>query len=172
MLAEAAHGVCGLVHEARDGSLAPGDAQTLAPASDIGGVGRAMGAPARRRMIMPGPARGHIDLERDFSAQALTGGGTPCWGCFCHLRFPCPSSLRGAKRRSNPYSVIPGWRVSTRPGISRFRVRCFASPRNDESMLRGACHRAALRADPLAHPARYPIYASNPLRLVTSRMKQ
>ncbi len=27
--------------------------------------------------------------------------------------------------------VIPGWRVSTRPGISRFRVRCFASPRND-----------------------------------------
>ncbi len=28
-------------------------------------------------------------------------------------------------------SVIPGWCASTRPGISRFRVRCFASPRND-----------------------------------------
>src|SRR6202012_5155715 len=29
-------------------------------------------------------------------------------------------------------TVIPGWCVSTRPGISRFRVRCFfASPRND-----------------------------------------
>src|SRR5438309_5558432 len=28
-------------------------------------------------------------------------------------------------------SVIPGWCVSTRPGISRFRVRCLASPRND-----------------------------------------
>jgi hypothetical protein len=34
--------------------------------------------------------------------------------------------------------VIPGWCVSTRPGISRFSdvqlyivVRCFASPRND-----------------------------------------
>src|SRR6478609_9876537 len=27
--------------------------------------------------------------------------------------------------------VIPGWCFSTRPGISRFRVRCFASPRND-----------------------------------------
>src|SRR5206468_4871382 len=27
--------------------------------------------------------------------------------------------------------VIPGWCVSTRPGISRFRVRCCASPRND-----------------------------------------
>src|SRR5438445_7830401 len=28
-------------------------------------------------------------------------------------------------------AVIPGWRASARPGISRFRVRCFASPRND-----------------------------------------
>jgi len=37
-------------------------------------------------------------------------------------------------------SVIPGWCVSTRPGISRFRVRCWA------------CHRAAQRADPLASP--------------------
>jgi hypothetical protein len=59
------------------------------------------------------------------------------------------TSLR-AKRGSNPESVIPGWsqRVGAlrRPmtgsgpdlrcaiahrGISRFRVRCFASPRND-----------------------------------------
>src|SRR5689334_10205979 len=31
-----------------------------------------------------------------------------------------------------PFNVIPGWCVSTRPGISSFRVRCFASPRNDE----------------------------------------
>src|SRR6266850_615785 len=31
-------------------------------------------------------------------------------------------------------------------GILGFRVRCFASPRNDESMLRGACHRARVRA--------------------------
>ena len=35
----------------------------------------------------------------------------------------------GRRRKS---FVIPGWCVSTRPGISRFRVRCFASPRNDE----------------------------------------
>src|SRR5258706_382919 len=39
------------------------------------------------------------------------------------------------QRRSNPDFVIPGWCVSTRPGISRFRVRCFASPRNDEKVL-------------------------------------
>src|SRR6476646_3437845 len=32
-------------------------------------------------------------------------------------------------------TVIPGWCVSTRPGISRFRVRCFASPRNDGSWI-------------------------------------
>src|SRR6266699_1651586 len=97
MRAEAAHGLCSLVLEARDGSLALGDAKTLAPASDIGRVRRAMRAPARRRMIMPGPARGHIDLETDFSAQALTGGNTRCCRCFCHLPFPCSSSLRGAQ---------------------------------------------------------------------------
>jgi hypothetical protein len=28
-------------------------------------------------------------------------------------------------------SVIPGWCDSTRPGISRFRVRVFDAPRND-----------------------------------------
>jgi putative endonuclease len=28
-------------------------------------------------------------------------------------------------------SVIPGWCASTRPGISRFRVRVFDAPRND-----------------------------------------
>src|SRR5438034_4438842 len=103
MRAKAARGFCGLVLEAPDGGLAPGDAKPLAPASDIGRVSRAMGAPARRRMIVPGPARGHIDLETDFSAQALAGGDTPCCRCFCHLRFPSPPSLRGAKRRSNPF---------------------------------------------------------------------
>src|SRR5713226_5913870 len=48
MRAEAARGFCGLVLIARDGSLAPGDAKPLAPASDIGRVRRAMRAPARR----------------------------------------------------------------------------------------------------------------------------
>ena len=32
-------------------------------------------------------------------------------------------------------TVIPGWCLSTRPGISRFRVRCFASPRNDGAWI-------------------------------------
>ena len=33
--------------------------------------------------------------------------------------------------RGRAATVIPGWSEGTRPGISRFRVRCFASPRND-----------------------------------------
>src|SRR5216684_2190030 len=114
MRAEAAHGFCSLVLEACDASLALGDAKTLAPASDISRIGRAMRAPARRRMIMPGPARGRVDLETDFSAQALAGGGTPWFRCFCHLRFPSPPSLRGAKRRSNPYFLPAGWIASLR----------------------------------------------------------
>ena len=38
---------------------------------------------------------------------------------------------RARVNRDSATSAIPGWCVSTRPGISRFRVRCFASPRND-----------------------------------------
>src|SRR4051794_1426591 len=36
---------------------------------------------------------------------------------------------------SEKETVIPGWCGSTRPGISRFRARCFASPRNDVNLL-------------------------------------
>src|SRR6266403_8286 len=109
MRAEAARGFRGLVLEARDGGLAPGDAKTLAPASDIGRVGRAMRATARRRMIMPGPARGRVDLETDFSAQALTGGCSNCSRFLRHLHFPHLSSLRGATRRSNPDFLVARW---------------------------------------------------------------
>jgi len=33
-----------------------------------------MGAAAGGRMIMPGPARRHVNLESDLAAQALAGG--------------------------------------------------------------------------------------------------
>src|ERR1700722_5430423 len=69
---EAAHGFRGLVLVARDGGLAPGDAEALAPAADIGRIRRAMRAAAGGRMIVPGPARRRIDLELDGAAQALT----------------------------------------------------------------------------------------------------
>jgi hypothetical protein len=35
-----------------------------------------MGAPARERMIVPGPARRHIDLEANAAAQALALGNS------------------------------------------------------------------------------------------------
>src|SRR5712664_3269926 len=97
MRTKAAHGLRGLVLEPRNPGLALGDAETLAPASDIGRVGRAMGAPARGRMIVPGPARRRVDLEADLSAQALTGGDADRCCCFCHFTLPSPSSLRGAE---------------------------------------------------------------------------
>src|ERR1700760_3498004 len=53
-------------------------------------------------------------------------------------------ALQGEK--SSPQSVIPGWCVSTRPGISRFRVRCFASPRND-AMLATHSRDSLVRSD-------------------------
>src|ERR1700682_5577640 len=73
--AEAARGLRRPVLVTRDARLALGNAKALAPASDIGRIRRAMRAPARSRMIVPGPARGGVDLEADFSAQALAGGG-------------------------------------------------------------------------------------------------
>src|ERR1700716_975498 len=95
--AKAPHDFRGLVLEARDPGLALDDPESLAPASDIGRVGRAMRAPACGRMIVPGPACRHIDLEADLAAQALTWGYSRCCRCPCHLRFPSQSSLRGAE---------------------------------------------------------------------------
>src|SRR4051812_33755603 len=39
-------------------------------------------------MIMPGPARGHIDLERDAAAQTLAGRDSGRFRSFRHLRIP------------------------------------------------------------------------------------
>src|SRR6202790_1799734 len=55
-------------------------------------------------------------------------GSTAMWrALFADMEFPGWCGLR---------IVIPGWCVSTRPGISRFRVRCCASPRNDGLLRR------------------------------------
>src|SRR5580704_3391285 len=85
--AKAARGFRGLVFEARNPRLTLGDAKTLAPAPDIGRVGRAMRAPAGGRMIVPGPARRRVDLEADLATQALTGGDPNSFWCLCHLFF-------------------------------------------------------------------------------------
>src|SRR5262249_13174232 len=69
--AEVPRGPRRFVREACDLSLALGDAESAAPASDIGGVGGAMGMPATGRVIVPGPAGGKLDLEAHLPAQAL-----------------------------------------------------------------------------------------------------
>ena len=61
----------GITHLFGNPGTTAGDPEALAPAPDIGRVGRAVGTPARRRMIMPCPARGDIDLEANASAQAF-----------------------------------------------------------------------------------------------------
>src|SRR5882672_12514082 len=69
--AEASYGLGCLVLVTREAGLAFGDAEALAPASDIGCIRRTMRAAAGRRMIVPGPACRHVDLEGDLAAQAL-----------------------------------------------------------------------------------------------------
>jgi hypothetical protein len=49
-------------------------------------------------MIVPGPARGRVDLETDLSAQALTGGDADRFRGFGHARF---HHYRHCKERSD-----------------------------------------------------------------------
>ena len=101
MRAKAAHGFCGLVLEPRDIRFALDNAKTLAPASDIGRIGRAMRAPARRRMIVPGPAGRDVDLETDFAAQALTGGDSDCFWL-----LPLSRSPRHLRAKEHPRELV------------------------------------------------------------------
>src|SRR5215472_5048433 len=136
--AEAARSLRRKILVAPDQGLALDDAKALAPAADIGGVGRAMRAPARCRMIVPGPARRHVDLEGDLAAQALAGcdSGGDSW--FGHAGSPCNSSLRA--KRSNPF------RRKKEDGLLRRGVYHRAgptgpdplAPRNDELIYAGA----------------------------------
>src|SRR5579859_1917509 len=82
-LAERAPGLGRRIVEASDHVIARDDAKTLAPASDIGRIRRAMRAAAGGRMIVPGPARRHVDLESDIATEALSPGDPRgfCWLC-------------------------------------------------------------------------------------------
>src|SRR4029077_9819550 len=46
---------------------------------------------------------------------------------------PALAELRHSDQPASMQAVIPGWCVSTRPGTSRFRIRCCASLRNDRA---------------------------------------
>jgi hypothetical protein len=70
--AETSDRAAGFVMVASDVGRAFCDAKALAPATHIGRVSGTMRAPACARVIMPGPARGNVDLELDRPAQATT----------------------------------------------------------------------------------------------------
>ena len=73
--AEAADVAGLLLLEPRDLPLAFLDADLAAPGADIGGVGRAMGAPAGGGMVVPGPEHRNVDFQHDGAAQAGAGRG-------------------------------------------------------------------------------------------------
>src|SRR5262249_10941301 len=72
--AEAASVAGGCFGEACDVFGAFGDAAAAFPGADIGRVGGAVSAAAQGGVIVPGPARGDVDFERDDAARAVRGG--------------------------------------------------------------------------------------------------
>src|SRR5437763_2972711 len=100
-------------------------------------------------MIMPGPARGHIDLERDAAAQTLAGRDSGGLRSFRHLRIPVLTSE--ARSYSSPFcgegrpqrsggrvggdcepSFAQRKRSNPWLGIARSKMDCFvASPSHD-----------------------------------------
>jgi hypothetical protein len=93
------------------------------------------------RPAFPAPSEGERFLQNSGASRREIAES--------YFEFGVPS-LRGAKRRSNPPFVIPGWSEGpdlrcaiAHRGISRFRARCFASTgMTVYGLLRGACHRA------------------------------
>lgn len=101
-------------------ALALGHPESLAPTADVGGVGRAMRSPACRRMVMPGPARGEIDLELNGAAQAFacdaagsrqairSRPGSRCATCRAASSMPCSprSCCRASSRVRGDHDLI------------------------------------------------------------------
>src|SRR5579872_585527 len=85
------------------------------------------------------------------------------------------------------YAVIPGWCTSTKPGISRFRVRYFVSPRNDclgrhdRALNLTKANAISIALAPAAHRYRIAVFQKRPcdsacqlrgLRAVPGNLKQ
>src|SRR5438477_95432 len=87
-----------------------------------------MRAPARRRMIVPGPARRHVDLEAHLAAQALAGGGFSERHRFGFLLFGF--FLFGKHVRSSRFVIASAAKQSMAPRRKNGLLRCA---RNDGS---------------------------------------
>ncbi len=79
-----------------------------------------MCAPAARRMIVPGPARGRVDLEADAAAQALPRGDSNRFRRFW-LRRRCVLGKHQTLRACSPDGAKrnPGIERDARPRFSR-----------------------------------------------------
>src|SRR5207302_11328019 len=105
--------------------LAGQHAEPAAVAADVGRVGAALGAPAGRRMVVPGPARRDVDLQphrvTDAAAGRLDGGGLAgLWARgSSHLepRPRCRAFRRGRDRAAPAnHRPTPGFPLGRDPG--------------------------------------------------------
>src|SRR4051812_38591721 len=101
---EATHRLRARVLVTTDQVFAGRDAEALAPASDIGRVGRPVGAPSRGGMVVPRPARRHIDLEGDAAAEAAPGSNANSRG-FGHEQALSTCHSGALAKRASPESI-------------------------------------------------------------------
>src|SRR6267142_1935043 len=112
----------GLATILRDGACAP-------PQDEVGDIFRASKAAIQYSEASMMKSRSRSVLDTPLEPVIGLAEGETRWRSM---------TIFARKRRSNPDSVIPGWSAGpdlrcaiAHRGISRFRVRCFASPRND-----------------------------------------
>jgi hypothetical protein len=143
--AETAHRSRGLVPEPGDAGGALGDAEPASPAPDIGGIGSAMRAAARFRVIVPRPARRNVDLELHLAADALARRDRCRWipsrpdrcrSCAqIESSIPRPAALAGGSTRLYLPPCVGYFRRRPNQGGSapRERVSLVAEPQGIEA---------------------------------------
>ena len=95
----------------------------------------------RHRTAQTGQENGKVRVSMNPVYYSLTGRpATRKPAAASHFGGVCAASITNGP-------VIPGHASSREPGISRFRVRCFASPRNDSQRQFSPSHQRFLNAN-------------------------
>src|SRR5712675_3297310 len=117
---DATQGLAAILRDARKGR---------APQDEVGDIFRASKAAIQYSEASMMKSRSRSVLDTPLEPVIGLAEGETRWRSM---------TIFARKRRSNPDSVIPGWSAGpdlrcaiAHRGISRFRVRCCASPRND-----------------------------------------